>query len=250
MDTVCAVGMHYWHVFSYQTVDLKIRSWRWRRWARTSLRQPRCFGRWSIVVGFTYLFVHFWITKKKKKSELLNIRDTLPDCFCPKILSSAEYILLSDLKPKQWDCAMETQGRWAGTLVRFRRRGLRAPLPGIFLPNVLSLANKTDQLQLLTKKWLLFTLWICLSHSGRSLHCAGPLYTYSATATGWSDADHRVGKEAPGFYFEYHGDFNHTSVWLTTQERPRYKEFVKCSTRQETILDPAYSTIKWEVLER
>lgn len=150
MDTVCAVGMHYWHVFSCQAVDLKIRSWRWRRWARTSLRQPRCFGRWSWLGLLICLFI-FGSQKKKKKSELLNIRDTLPDCFCPKILSSAEYILLSDLKPKQWDCAMETQGRWAGTLVRFRRRGLRAPLPGIFLPNVLSLANKTDQLQLLTK---------------------------------------------------------------------------------------------------
>ncbi|KAK0143434.1 hypothetical protein N1851_018409 [Merluccius polli] len=44
------------------------------------------------------------------------------------------------------------RGRRAGALVRLRQRGLRTPLPGIFLSNVRSLPNKLEELQLLLGK--------------------------------------------------------------------------------------------------
>ncbi|KAL0147687.1 hypothetical protein M9458_056996 [Cirrhinus mrigala] len=42
------------------------------------------------------------------------------------------------------------RGKRAGALVKFRQRGFRTPLPSIHLANLRSLANKSDELQLLT----------------------------------------------------------------------------------------------------
>ncbi len=43
------------------------------------------------------------------------------------------------------------RGKRAGLLVKSRQRGLRTPLPSIHLANLRSLANKSDELQLLTR---------------------------------------------------------------------------------------------------
>ncbi|KAL0161106.1 hypothetical protein M9458_044831, partial [Cirrhinus mrigala] len=43
------------------------------------------------------------------------------------------------------------RGKRAGALVKFRQRGFRTPLPSIHLANLRSLANKSDELQLLTR---------------------------------------------------------------------------------------------------
>ncbi len=44
------------------------------------------------------------------------------------------------------------RGKRAGALVKSRQRGFRTPLPSIHLANLRSLTNKSDELQLLTRK--------------------------------------------------------------------------------------------------
>ncbi len=43
------------------------------------------------------------------------------------------------------------RGKWAGALMKLRRRGLRTPLPSIHLVNLRSLPNKMDKLLLLSQ---------------------------------------------------------------------------------------------------
>ncbi|KAL0152393.1 hypothetical protein M9458_052116 [Cirrhinus mrigala] len=49
------------------------------------------------------------------------------------------------------DSKRRKRGKRAGALVKFRQRGFRTPLPSIHLANLRSLANKSDELQLLTR---------------------------------------------------------------------------------------------------
>ena len=89
------------------------------------------------------------------RDELLNIRETTSaDYFSTFLCSSVE--LLDILVKGTLTCIRalkrHRRGKRAGTLVRLRSRGLRTPLPGIFLSNVRSISNKLDELQLLVSR--------------------------------------------------------------------------------------------------
>ncbi|KAK0149989.1 hypothetical protein N1851_009222 [Merluccius polli] len=84
--------------------------------------------------------------------ELRNIRVTTADYLFPTFLLPKLEILDILVKGAHFFAhavKRRRRGRQAGALVRLRQRGLRTPLPGIFLSNVHSLPNKLEELQLL-----------------------------------------------------------------------------------------------------
>jgi len=115
----------------------------------------------------------------------MNIRETTPvDLFPTFLCASVELLnfLVKGALNFAFAVKRPRRGRHAGVLVRLRRRGLRTPLPGIFLSNVRSLCNKLDELQLLIRKnrdfssssVLRFTgTWLCGSIPHSALQLAG-----------------------------------------------------------------------------
>ncbi|KAK0131206.1 putative RNA-directed DNA polymerase from transposon BS [Merluccius polli] len=84
--------------------------------------------------------------------ELSNIRVTTPDDLFPTfLLPTLEIldILVKGAHSFAHPVKRRRRGRRASALVRLSQRGLRTPLPGIFLSNVRSLPNKLEELQLL-----------------------------------------------------------------------------------------------------
>ncbi len=87
------------------------------------------------------------------RNELLDIRNSTPDNLLPTfehsdvlldiLVGGAAFLFKRSRRRKR--------GKRAGLLVKSRQRGLRTPLPSIHLANLRSLANKSDELQLLTR---------------------------------------------------------------------------------------------------
>ncbi len=87
------------------------------------------------------------------RNELLDIRNSTPDNLLPTfeysdvlldiLFGGAAFLFKRSRRRKR--------GKRAGALVKSRQRGLRTPLPSIHLANLRSLANKSDELQLLTR---------------------------------------------------------------------------------------------------
>ncbi len=87
------------------------------------------------------------------RNELLDIRNSTPDNLLPTfehsdvlldiLVGGAAFLFKRSRRRKR--------GKRAGALVKTRQRSLRTPLPSIHLANLRSLANKSDELQLLTR---------------------------------------------------------------------------------------------------
>ena len=80
----------------------------------------------------------------------LYFRDTMSDCdmqpnyrFNDILLPGQNWV--TDQPANARGQRMRKRGRWGGALLRLRRRNLRSPLPSMFLSNVRSLCNKTDE---------------------------------------------------------------------------------------------------------
>ncbi len=88
------------------------------------------------------------------RNELLDIRNSTPDNLLPTfehsdvlldiLVGGAAFLFKRSRRRRK-------RGKRAGALVKSRQRGLRTPLPSIHLANLRSLANKSDELQLLTR---------------------------------------------------------------------------------------------------
>ncbi|KAL0153421.1 hypothetical protein M9458_051259 [Cirrhinus mrigala] len=87
------------------------------------------------------------------RNELLDIRNSTPDNFLPTFEHSDVLldILVGGAAFLYKRSKRRKRGKRAGALVKFRQRGFRTPLPSIHLANLRSLANKSDELQLLTR---------------------------------------------------------------------------------------------------
>ncbi|KAK3537985.1 hypothetical protein QTP70_026510, partial [Hemibagrus guttatus] len=82
----------------------------------------------------------------------MNIRATTPVDLFPSFLASTADLLAILIKEARNKVKSRRRGKRSGVLVQLRRRGLRTPLPGIFLSNVRSLCNKMDELTLQMNK--------------------------------------------------------------------------------------------------
>ncbi len=87
------------------------------------------------------------------RNELLDIRNSTPDNLLPTFEHSDVLldILFGGAAFLYKRSRRRKRGKHAGALVKSRQRGLRIPLPSIHLANLRSLANKSDELQLLTR---------------------------------------------------------------------------------------------------
>ncbi len=87
------------------------------------------------------------------RNELLDIRNSTPDNLLPTFEHSDVLldILVGGAAFLYKRSRRRKRGKRAGLLVKYRQRGLRTPLPSIHLANLRSLANKSDELQLLTR---------------------------------------------------------------------------------------------------
>ena len=81
---------------------------------------------------------------------LLHIRDTMSECdmqpnyrFNDIVLPGQNWV--TDQPTNARGQRVRKRGRRGGALLRLRRRNLRPPLPSMFLSNVRSLRNKTDE---------------------------------------------------------------------------------------------------------
>ncbi|KAK3510307.1 hypothetical protein QTP70_035175, partial [Hemibagrus guttatus] len=82
----------------------------------------------------------------------MNIRATTPVDLFPSFLAPTVDLLAILIKEACNKVKSRRRGKRSGVLVRLRRCGLRAALPGIFLSNVRSLCNKMDELTLQMNK--------------------------------------------------------------------------------------------------
>ncbi len=87
------------------------------------------------------------------RNKLLDIRNSTPDNLLPTFEHSDVLldILVGGAAFLYKRSRRRKRGKRAGVLVKSRQRGLRTPLPSIHLANLRSLANKSDELQLLTR---------------------------------------------------------------------------------------------------
>ncbi len=115
-----------------------------------------CFG--LLLVGTFSVFVVCPVLSNDfpisfTRNELLDIRNSTPDNLLPTfehsdvlldiLVGGAAFLFKRSRRRKR--------GKRAGALVKTRQRGLRTPLQSIHLANLRSLANKSDELQLLTR---------------------------------------------------------------------------------------------------
>ena len=160
------------------------------------------------------------------------------------------------------------RGRRAGALVRLRQRGLRTPLPGIFLSNVHSLPNKLEELQLMlgnnrdfpSSAVLCFTeTWLSGLIPDSALHLAGFQLCRADRDTelsgktkgggicfcinsGWCNDATVIQQHCSSDYLVIVlGDFNKGNL---THDLPKYRKVIKCPTRGENILDHCYTTVR------
>ncbi|KAK3525964.1 hypothetical protein QTP70_011683 [Hemibagrus guttatus] len=250
----------------------------------------------------------------------MNIRATTPVDLFPSFLASTADLLAILIKEARNKVKSRRRGKRSGVLVRLRRRGLRTPLPGIFLSNVLSLCNKMDELTLQMNKnrdfptscVLCFTeTWLCdaildsaLQLGGFNLYRADRHTELSGKTKGggicfytnnsWcndvkvlsqlcspdleafiinckpfysprefssfilvgvyippqgnvreaqralADEIQSVERTNPDALVIVLGDFNKGNL---SHELPKYKQFIKCPTREGNVLDHCYTTI-------
>ncbi|KAK7898229.1 hypothetical protein WMY93_019082 [Mugilogobius chulae] len=251
------------------------------------------------------------------REELLNIRTSTPSDLLPVFLVAAAD--LANFLTKK--VRRRRRGKRAGVLVRLRRRGSRSPLPGIFLSNVRSLCNKTDELTLLMRRnkdfstscVLCFTeTWLNEQIPDRALHLEGfqllrgdrqrdlsggktkgggvcfyinnawcsdvtvisqhcspaleylfinckPFYSprefasfilaavYIPPSADVHEAQRALAEQIlcvertfPDSLVIILGDFNKGNL---SQELPKYRQFVKCPTREQNTLDHCYTTV-------
>ncbi|KAL0154123.1 hypothetical protein M9458_050582 [Cirrhinus mrigala] len=118
------------------------------------------------------------------RNELLDIRNSTSDNFLPTFEHSDVLldILVGGAALLYKRSKRRKRGKRAGALVKFRQRGFRTPLPSIHLANLRSLANKSDELQLLTgtnKDFLIFAAlcftetWLNGTIPDSALHLTG-----------------------------------------------------------------------------
>ncbi len=105
------------------------------------------------------------------RNELLDIRNSTPDNLLPTfehsdvlldiLVGGAAFLYKRSRRRRK-------RGKRAGALVKTRQRGLRTSLPSIHLANLRSLANKSDELQLLTRtnKDFLNSAELCFTEPG------------------------------------------------------------------------------------
>ncbi|KAK3548881.1 hypothetical protein QTP70_021256, partial [Hemibagrus guttatus] len=250
----------------------------------------------------------------------MNIRATTPVDLFPSFLASTADLLAILIKEARNKVKSRRRGKRSGVLVRLRRRGLRTPLPGIFLSNVRSLCNKMDELTLQMNKnrdfptscVLCFTeTWLCdaipdsaLQLGGFNLYRADRHTELSGKTKGggicfytnnsWcndvkvlsqlcspdleafiinckpfysprefssfilvgvyippqgnvreaqralADEIQSVERTNPDALVIVLGDFNKGNL---SHELPKYKQFIKCPTREGNVLDHCYTTI-------
>ncbi|MCI4379844.1 hypothetical protein PGIGA_G00233050 [Pangasianodon gigas] len=172
------------------------------------------------------------------------------------------------------------RGKRAGALVKFRQRSFRTPLPSIHLVNLRSLANKSDELQLLTRTnkdylnsaALCFTeTWLNGAIPDSALHLTG-FQLFSADRVTESSGKTRGGvflvysgeyippdvrvsaalellanqithteQRYPDSFILILGDFNKANL---THELPKYRQHITCPTRDSNILDHCYTVLK------
>ncbi|KAK3537150.1 hypothetical protein QTP70_002600 [Hemibagrus guttatus] len=254
------------------------------------------------------------------REELMNIRATTPVDLFPSFLASTADLLAILIKEAHNKVKPRRRGKRSGVLVRLRWRGLRTPLPGIFLSNVRSLCNKMDELTLQMNKnrdfptscVLCFTeTWLCdaipdsaLQLGGFNLYRADRHTELSGKTKGggicfytnnsWcndvkvlsqlcspdleafiinckpfysprefssfilvgvyippqgnvheaqralADEIQSVERTNPDALVIVLGDFNKGNL---SHELPKYKQFIKCPTREGNVLDHCYTTI-------
>ncbi len=118
------------------------------------------------------------------RNELLDIRNSTPDNLLPMFEYSDVLldILVGGAAFLYKRSRRRKRGKRAGALVKSRQCGFRPPLPSIHLANLRSLANKSDELQLLTRTnkdflnsaALCFTeTWLNRAIPDSALHLAG-----------------------------------------------------------------------------
>ncbi len=112
---------------------------------------------WCSLVLLQFLFVCPVLSNvfpiSFTRNELMDIRNSTPDNLLPTfedpdvlldiLVGEAAFLYKRPRRHKR--------GKRAGALVKFRQRGFRTPLPSIHLANLRSLANKSDELQILTR---------------------------------------------------------------------------------------------------
>ncbi|KAK3571270.1 hypothetical protein QTP86_005911 [Hemibagrus guttatus] len=254
------------------------------------------------------------------REELMNIRATTPVDLFPSFLASTADLLAILIKEARNKVKSRRRGKRSGVLVRLRRRGLRTPLPGIFLSNVHSLCNKMDELTLQMNKnrdfptscvLCFMETWLCdaipdsaLQLGGFNLYRADRHTELSGKTQGggicfytnnsWcndvkvlsqlcspdleafiinckpfysprefssfilvgvyippqgnvreaqralADEIQSVERTNPDALVIVLGDFNKGNL---SHELPKYKQFIKCPTREGNVLDHCYTTI-------
>uniref|UniRef100_A0A1A8CJ36 Reverse transcriptase domain-containing protein n=2 Tax=Nothobranchius kadleci TaxID=1051664 RepID=A0A1A8CJ36_NOTKA len=271
----------------------------------------------TCVVFCLFLSVNCVSACSYTREQLLSVRSSTPTDLLPVFLVSVADLVHFFIKKVR----RRRRGKRAGVLVRLRRRGSRTPLPGIFLSNVRSLSNKTDELALLMRRnrdfssssVLCFTeTWIneqipdCALHlegfqliradrqrvlsGGKtkgggvcfyinnawcsdvtviSQHCSPaleflfinckPFYSprefasfilaavYIPPCADVREAQRALAEQIlsveqtfPDSLVIILGDFNKANL---SQELPKYRQFVKCPTREQNTLDHCYTTV-------
>ena len=103
---------------------------------------------------------------------LLHIRDTMSQCdmqpnycFNDIVLPGPNWV--TDQPPNASGQRVRKRGRRGGALLRLRRRNLRPPLPSMFLSNIRSLRNKTDEFlcNLQTKRYYKDCSIVCFTEA-------------------------------------------------------------------------------------
>ncbi|KAL0152423.1 hypothetical protein M9458_052146 [Cirrhinus mrigala] len=209
------------------------------------------------------------------RHELLDIRNSTPDKFLPTFEHSDVLldILVRGAAFLYKRSKRRKRGKRAGALVKFRQRGFRTPLPSIHLANLRSLANKSDELQLLTRtnKDFLNSAALCFTETwlngtipDSALHLTGfqliradrvtessgktrggglCFYINEGCAALEMLADQITHTEQhyPDSFIIVLGDFNKAHL---TRELPKYRQHITCPTRDSNILDRCYTVLK------
>ncbi|KAK3561058.1 hypothetical protein QTP86_026377, partial [Hemibagrus guttatus] len=207
----------------------------------------------------------------------MNIRATTPVDLFPSFLASTADLLAILIKEARNKVKSRKRGKRSGVLVWLCRRGLRTAFPAILLSNVRSLCNRMDELTLQMNKnvyVLCFVLhgnvaaWcnnvkvlsqLCsLDLEAFIINCK-PFYSPREFSSfilvcvyiplqgnvreaqrALADEIQSVERTNPDALVIVLGDFNKGNL---SDELPKYKQFIKCPTREENVLDHCYTTI-------
>ncbi|KAI2644150.1 RNA-directed DNA polymerase from mobile element jockey [Labeo rohita] len=193
------------------------------------------------------------------RDELLDIRQHTPenvfpffdysDALLDVLVGGAAILLKRALRRKR--------GKHAGALVKLCNRGFRTALPSIHLANLRSLPNKMDELLLLNRINKDFAFE---SIPDNGLHISGfqlfrsdriaeltgkrevpPDACVSAAMQQLAEQITDTEQRYPDSPLIILGDFKKANL---SRELPKYRQHVKCPTRDSNILDHCYTTIK------